>query len=216
MMHYIDIIILLIVVVLLFQRLKQVLGTRPQNIKSTRLSEESAAKIFDIIMQETDKQAKSQVQDITPEEELSPVHKAMLKIPGFNEKQFLNGAKRAFEVIITAFSKADTETLEVLVAPKLAKKFQEILEQRKNDGITAETDLISFSNAEITDIKISKSDTAKITVKFVTEQVNILKNAQDEIIAGDENFVQNITDIWTFERALSSTNPNWILISTKK
>ena len=57
---------------------------------------------------------------------------------------------------------------------------------------------------------------AKITVRFVSEQVNILKNKDGEVIEGDENFIQNITDSWTFERALTSTNPNWLLVSTKK
>lgn len=68
---------------------------------------------------------------------------------------------------------------------------------------------------EITNAKISKSDVAKITVRFVSEQVNILKNKDGEVIEGDENFIQNITDSWTFERALTSTNPNWLLVSTK-
>ena len=117
---------------------------------------------------------------------------------------------------ITAFAKGDIETLEGLVSPKLIKKFQEVLNQRQTDGISAETDLIGFNNAEITDIKINKNNIAKITVKFITEQVNLLKNNKDEVIEGDEHFVQNITDIWTFERCITSTNPNWLLISTKK
>ena len=75
---------------------------------------------------------------------------------------------------------------------------------------------IGFDQAEITAAKISKNDIAKITVKFVSEQVNLLKNKDDEIIEGDENFIQNITDVWTFERCLTSTNPNWLLVSTKK
>ena len=110
----------------------------------------------------------------------------------------------------------DIETLESLVSPKLIKKFQEILHQRKTEGITAETDLISITSAEITNLKITKTNVAKITVKFISEQVNLLKNSNDEVIEGDENFVQNITDIWTFERNITSTNPNWLLTSTKK
>ena len=96
----------------------------------------------------------------------------------------------------------------MLVSKSLLKKFQEIIEKRKAEGITSETDFIGFDDVEITNAKFSKSEVAKITVRFVSEQVNILKNKDGEVIEGDENFIQNITDSWTFERALTSTNPN--------
>lgn len=216
MTAFLDIIILLLIVLLIFSKFKSILGTRPDNVKPTKLSEESAAKIFDIIMQENQRQTNQPIQDITPIDELSPIEQQLQKIPSFNKDSFLNGAKRAFEIIITAFAKADYETLEGLVSSKLYKKFQDITEQRQQDGITAETDLIGFNSAEIVDIKIGKNNIAKISVKFVSEQVNLLKDKDDNLIEGDENFVQTITDVWTFERNLNSTNPNWLLVSTKK
>lgn len=219
MAHLLDIIILLLVVIIIYSKLRSVLGSRPEGTtKATPLSEESAAKIFDIIMEENERNMQSlkKVQDITPLKEQTPLQQELSKIPDFNQEAFLKGAKRAFEIIITAFAKEDTETLESLVSSKLIKKFQEILHQRQTEGISAETDLIGFISAEITNAKISKSNIAKITVKFVSEQVNLLKDKNEKVIEGDENFVQNITDIWTFERALTSTNPNWLLISTRK
>lgn len=216
MTHFLDIIILVLIVVYIFSRLKNALGTRPEHTKGTPLSEESAAKIFDIIMKENERNAKQTPQDITPDTKLSPIEIEMKKIPDFDSNKFIDGAKRAFEIIVTAFSKEDIETLESLVSPKLIKKFQEVLYQRKTEGITSETDLISIISAEITNLKITKNNVAKITVKFVSEQVNLLKNSNDKVIEGDENFVQNITDIWTFERNITSTNPNWLLTSTKK
>lgn len=222
MAAYLDIIILLVVVVLVFSKLKSLLGTRPDNFEQRKISDENAAKIFDMIVKEAEKNAaaearnreKEEVQ--VPEEELSETDKVLAKIPGFNLEKFLTGAERAFEIIISAFSKGDVETLEMLVSKSLLKKFQEIIEKRKAEGITSETDFIGFDDVEITNAKISKSDVAKITVRFVSEQVNILKNKDGEVIEGDENFIQNITDSWTFERALTSTNPNWLLVSTKK
>lgn len=170
-----------------------------------------------MIVKEAEKQQQTAVEkDSVPEENMSDLDKTLVKIPGFNKERFITGAKRAFEIIVTAFSKGDTETLENLVSKSLIKKFQEIIEKRRAEGISAETDLIGFDQAEITAAKISKNDIAKITVKFVSEQVNLLKNKDDEIIEGDENFIQNITDVWTFERRLTSTNPNWLLVSTKK
>ncbi len=213
MAQYFDIIILLIVVVVVFQRLKNVLGSKPDEYTQNQITDENAAKIFDMIIQEAEKSANSQSVE---KEELSGTDKVLSLIPDFNKENFLRGAQRAFEVIVTSFSKGDTQTLEMLVNKTLVKKFKEIIEKRKEEGIVSETDFIGFENTEITDAKISKNDIAKITVKFVSEQVNILKNSKDEVIEGDENFIQNITDVWTFERSLTSTNPNWLLVSTKK
>ena len=183
-MGSLDIIILLVAVILIFQKLRSLLGTRPDTeITRTKISEESAAKIFDMIVKEAEKQQQTAVEkDSVPEENMSDLDKTLVKIPGFNKERFITGAKRAFEIIVTAFSKGDTETLENLVSKSLIKKFQEIIEKRRAEGISAETDLIGFDQAEITAAKISKNDIAKITVKFVSEQVNLLKNKDDEII----------------------------------
>ena len=222
MAAYLDIIILLVVVVLVFSKLKSLLGTRPDNFEQRKISDENAAKIFDMIVKEAEKNAAAEARNMEkeevqgPEEELSEIDKVLAKSPGFNREKFLTGAERAFEIIISAFSKGDVETLEMLVSKSLLKKFQEIIEKRKAEGITSETDFIGFDDVEITNAKISKSEVAKITVRFVSEQVNILKNKDGEVIEGDENFIQNITDSWTFERALTSTNPTWLLVSTKK
>jgi len=225
-MGSLDIIILLVAVVLIFQKLRSLLGTRPdEEITRARISDENAARIFDMIVKEAEKQQTEPLKnvnggDVSPateqSEELSDLDKTLAELPNFDKAQFLTGAKRAFEIIITAFSQGDIETLESLTSPDLTKKFQEIIEQRRHDGITAETDLISFNDVEILSADIGNENIAKITVKFVSEQVNLLRNKDNEVIQGDENFIQNITDVWTFERCLTSTNPNWLLISTKK
>ena len=214
--QYIDIIILLLVVVFILQRLKSVLGTRPEG-ESTKLSEESAAKIFDIIMKEAEKhknqeQSQAEIKDVN----LTETQKTLAQIPNFEENNFLSGAKKAFEIILTAFSKADLETLEMLVNKTIYNKFKDIIEKRKEEGITAELDFIGFDKAEIVDAKINKNNIAKITVEFISQQVNLLKDKEEKIIEGDDQYIQTITDKWTFEKAITSTNPNWILVSTKK
>ena len=224
-MGSLDIIILLVAVVLIFQKLRSLLGTRPdEEVTRIRISDENAARIFDMIAKEAEKQqltARTAAEGFSgtaeeETEELSDTDKILTNIPDFSKERFLTGAKRAFEIIICAFSQSDTETLENLVSPQLIKKFQEIIEDRRAQGITAETDLIGFEQAEIVNADVDEENNAKITVKFVSEQVNLLRNKDNEVIQGDENFIQNITDIWTFERCLTSVNPNWLLVSTKK
>lgn len=226
MSQYLDIIILLVVVVLIFQKLKTLLGTRP-DMEERNIAETKATKLIDIINKELEqteqklseiKKEEPEIQQSTTEEktELSETDKALSLIPNFNKENFINSAKKAFELIVTSFSKGDVKTLEMLVNLKLFKKFQEVINQRQNDGITSETDFIGFDSAEITHAEITKNNIAKITVKFISEQVNLLRNKEGEVIEGDEQYIQNITDVWTFERALTSTSPNWLLASTKK
>lgn len=224
-MTHLDILVLLVVVVLIFQRLRSVLGTRPTiEEKKIRLSKENAEKLYNILKDEADKMQAAEEQskytsaaELVPEgEPLSELDKTLMEIPNFNKAKFLKSAENAFRIITEAFNKGDAETLEMLVNKKLFKKFQQVIEERKQNNLSAETDFIGFDKVEITKAKISADKVAEITVEFVSEQVNILRDAQGTVIEGDENYIQNITDVWTFERAISSTSPNWLLISTKK
>lgn len=222
MMTNLDILVLLVVVVLIFQRLRSLLGTRPAEEKHIRLSRESAEKLYHILKTESEKQeafsSAAEPEEITPVEEkpITEPDKTLQQIPNFEKDRFINSAERVFRITTDAFNNGDAETLEMLLSPKLFKKFREIIDQRRNNGVSAETDFICFDKVEIIKAEITDNQTAKISVEFVSQQVNILRDKDGSVIEGDENYIQNITDVWTFERALNSASPNWILISTKK
>ena len=189
--QYFDILVLLVVVAVIFYRLRGVLGVQP-NIQKRKITDESAAKILDILMKEDEQKQMDTMldnQQNNSDMELSDMDKELLNIPNFDKKRFLNGAKRAFEVIVEAFAKGDVSTLELLVNKNLLKKFQDVIDARKIEGVTAETDFIGFNDAEIVDVKINSDNVAKIIVKFVSEQVNLLKNKQGDVIEGDDKFI---------------------------
>lgn len=217
-----DIIVLLIVVGLIFQRLWKVLGTRPEEGEhKIKLSREGAEKLYDLIKAETEKELKkaaSHAEELTPleTEPLSETEAVLRQIPNFNKEAFLNGAKKAFQVITEAFNRADSETLKMLVSGSIYKKLNEVIKQRRLDAVTAETDFICFDKADIVKAEIDGKNKALISVEFVSEQVNVLRDKDNNIIQGDENYIQNITDVWTFERALDAKTLNWVLVSTKK
>ncbi|MBE6444270.1 MAG: Tim44 domain-containing protein [Alphaproteobacteria bacterium] len=217
-----DIIVLLIVVVLIFQRLWRVLGTRPEvETKKVKLSREGAEKLYNLLKNEAEKELKEAAQNA---EELVPVDSkpfneidaVLVSIPNFNKANFITGAKKAFQVITEAFNKADTETLKMLVSPSILKKMQAVIKQRQDEAIAAETDFICFDKADIIKAKVDSKNNALISVEFVSEQVNVLRDKDNKIIEGDENYIQTITDVWTFERALDAKTLNWVLVSTKK
>lgn len=217
-----DIIVLLIVVVLIFQRLWRALGTRPEvETKKVKLSREGAEKLYNLLKNEAEKELKEAAQNA---EELVPVDSkplneidaVLVSIPNFNKANFLTGAKKAFQVITEAFNKADTETLKMLVSPSILKKMQAVIKQRQDEAIAAETDFICFDKADIVKAKVDNKNNALVSVEFVSEQVNVLRDKDNKIIEGDENYIQTITDVWTFERALDAKTLNWVLVSTKK
>jgi predicted lipid-binding transport protein (Tim44 family) len=76
--------------------------------------------------------------------------------------------------------------------------------------------LINFVETDVEAVNFVADDKVNVVVKFVSEQVNLLKDAQGEVLEGDENYVQKISDIWTFEKSLNPKINNWVLCSTKK
>ncbi len=132
-----------------------------------------------------------------------------------NKEIFLNGAKKVFELILSAFNQGDLTPVRELMSKKVFDAFNQVIENRRADNITSEVDFICFDKSEIKDVKNLKN-TIKVVVEFVSEQVSILKNKDGEVIEGDENFVQKITDMWTFERPKNAKNNIWTLVSTKK
>ena len=132
-----------------------------------------------------------------------------------NKEIFLNGARRVFELVLGAFSKGDLSPVRELMSKKVYDAFNQVINERKSEELSSEVDFICFEKSEIKEVKKLKN-TMKIVVEFVSEQVNLLKNKNGEVIEGDENFVQKITDMWTFERPLNAKNNIWTLVSTKK
>jgi len=208
-MAYLDIIFWLFVALVIFVRLRRLLGTRPEGEKVIVLSKDKVKEIIDVLEKETKDKAPV---EIVP---LEGVDAVLAQIPDFKKEVFLKGATRAFEIIVTAFAEADIETLGALTTKRIFKKFVDIIEERNHLKQTAETDVISVKAVEISDAKLLKTQ-AKIVVHFVSEQVNLLKNNKGEVIQGDENFVQTIDDFWTFERDLNKMSNIWLLSSTKK
>jgi len=223
-MTNLDIIILLAVVVLIFRKLFSLLGSSPNNQQRVHLSKDSAEKLYNILMKEAaaQKQQAAQEEKTTElvaeqdEAEMSDLDKALRQIPHFNKEKFLTAAQNAFQIITEAFNKGDVETLEMLVSKNILKKFRDVIEKREKEHLSTETEFICFDKAQIVNADITDKGTARLSVEFVSEQINVLRDAENNVIEGDENYIQNITDVWTFEKALTSTTPNWILISTKK
>ena len=212
MSGYLDIIFLLVLVVVIFSKLKSVLGSGAEETKIIMVSKEQFEKAYKEMKKDTVEDVRKKV-DL---DKLSPLDRELIKIPNFDKSLFIKGAQRAFEAILISFSKGDSKALEKLVNKELMKKIESVIEERKENGIVSETDLIGFIETEVESVNFVDDNKVNIVVKFVSEQVNLLKNKEGEVIEGDENYVQTISDVWTFEKNMNSKINNWLLCSTKK
>ena len=56
--------------------------------------------------------------------------------------------------------------------------------------------------------------TAQVTVRLVSEQINVLRAHDGSIVDGDPEHPIEKTDFWTFARDTRSNDPNWVLVAT--
>ena len=153
-----------------------------------------------------------------PEDADTPLAAGLTQIKladrSFDKKTFLAGARAAFEMVIGAYAAGDTKTLRPLLANDVFDDFAGAMKQREDAKETLETTLIGITSADIIEAEL-RQKTAFITVKFVSEQVNVTRDAEGRIIDGDPNHVAKVTDIWTFARNTRSRDPNWALVATR-
>lgn len=131
----------------------------------------------------------------------------------FDSNQFAEGARMAFEMIVAAFASGDKKTLEPLLADEVYANFQEAIDEREAKNEVLETTLVGIQESEVIEASVQEK-TAYVTVKFVSEQINVTRGADGEVVDGDPSHVARITDIWTFGRNVRSRDPNWELVAT--
>ena len=131
------------------------------------------------------------------------------------QKYFLEGAKIAYETIITDFSDSDNKLIasKPLLGKKIYDQFKEALLERENKGYFAEITFIGIKTAVIkTHKKIE--DRFEVTVDFVSEIITCIKDKDKKIISGDSEKIKTVYDTWVFSKDIKSSNPNWLLIDT--
>ncbi len=134
--------------------------------------------------------------------------------PSFDTGAFLDGARTAYEMIITAFGKGDLDTLRALLSDEVYDNFARAIREREAANHTLESTLVGIDSAEVIEARM-EGTTAFVTVKYVSEQVNATRDEAGHVIDGDPNTVVTVTDIWTFARDTTSSDPNWTLVATR-
>ena len=131
------------------------------------------------------------------------------------QKDFLKGARIAYETIITDFSDGDNKLIasKPLLSKKIHDQFKEALSDRDNKGHFAEITFIGINSAVIKNHK-KIEDSLEVTVDFVSEIITCIKDKEKIIISGNAEKTKTVYDTWVFSKDIKSDNPNWLLIDT--
>ncbi len=134
--------------------------------------------------------------------------------PGFEPVAFTAGARAAFTSIVEAFARGDTSTLRPLLDGATFASFEAAIRGRAERKEKAETTLIGFEASDVAAAEMQGTHAA-VTVRFVSEQINVVRNEEGQIVDGNPNEVQKVVDLWTFRRDTKSSDPNWQLVKTE-
>ena len=191
--EYIDIILLAMIAGFIFLRLRGILGKRTG-------FEGKAPSQFEKVLNNIQAEKKTTIKENFDEE---------------SQREFLKGAKIAYETIITDFSDNDNKLVasKPLLSKKIYDQFEEALRERNKRGHFAEITFIGVNSAKIKEHK--KIDKIlNVTVDFVSEVITCIKDKNKKVISGDPEKIKKIYDTWVFSRDTTSRNPNWQLVDT--
>jgi predicted lipid-binding transport protein (Tim44 family) len=222
--QFLDIILFAAVAAFLVLRLRGVLGRRNGNERSPKYdpfrkrgAEESGE---DKVIALPERKASTETQDAEKAAEGAEagslehgLTQIQLADRNFEPESFIGGAKVAFEMIVTAFAGGDTKTLRPLLSNDVFEDFSGAIKARLDNQETLESTLVGISEAEIIEAEL-QGKTAFVTIKFVSEQINVTRNAAGDVVDGNPGGVSTVTDIWTFARNTRSRDPNWTLVAT--
>ncbi len=131
----------------------------------------------------------------------------------FRVKDFLKGARMAFEMVIEAYAKGDKATLRQLLSAELLKDFQQALKEREQADEREEVTLISIDDAHITDASL-QGQKARLSVMFQSQQMVSVLGKDGKRLPGQSPAMETVEDVWVFERDVRSADPKWTLVQT--
>jgi predicted lipid-binding transport protein (Tim44 family) len=134
--------------------------------------------------------------------------------PTFDPREFLNGARSAYEMIVMAFAQGDRRTLKDLLSPEVYEGFESAIKDRESRNEKVETQFVSIDKADYSDALL-RVKSAQVTVRFLSKLITTTRDAGGAVIDGNPEKVTDVTDIWTFSRDVTSRDPNWRLVATE-
>ena len=134
--------------------------------------------------------------------------------PAFTPRSFVEGAKMAYEMVVDGFAKGDKVSLKNLLSKEVFDGFARAIDEREAQGQRVESRFVGIDSATIQAAALVGKK-ASITMEFVSELITATYDKAGEVVDGDPKQIREVTDVWTFERDVTSRNPNWKLVATQ-
>ena len=218
--QYLDLIFFGIVAVFVILRLRSVLGKRTGNERRRDPFASAPAKDQPVAARAPN----APIPDIAAKPAIggpivgTPVASGVARIraadPNFDEGHFIAGARAAFEMIVGAYAAGDAGALRPLLSDEVFANFNRAIEERQKNGHTLSTTLVGIRSAEVIEADLQNRN-AVVTVKIVSDQINVTRDGEGKVVEGDPAAVTTVTDIWTFSRNTRARDPNWALVATR-
>lgn len=217
----------LVAAVLIFIQLRSVLGRRTGNEKppfdpySTRDEAKAPAEDGKVVTlprrngQESEDRF-TEVDAYTPVGSgLNDQLRAVVRLdPSFEPKEFLGGARMAYEMIVAAFAEGDRKSLKGLLSAEVYEGFDAAISEREKAGESMKSTFVGIDKADIIQAAVKGSE-VQITVRILSQLISATFDRDGKVVDGDPENVAEVNDVWTFARDSRSRDPNWKLIATE-
>ncbi len=148
----------------------------------------------------------------------TPVNAELRRIrdadPSFDVAEFVDGAKIAYEMIVTAFADGDRQVLRNLLSADVYQGFEAAIAGREERGERMQSSFVGIDDAKIVSAEL-KDREALVTVRIVSQLISAVVKPSGEVVEGDPETVVEVRDVWTFARDTRSRDPNWKLVETE-
>lgn len=135
--------------------------------------------------------------------------------PSFTPKSFLDGAKQAYEMVVTAYAAGDRQTLRNLLDKDVFEGFQRAIAEREAAGQSVDFTFVGLPKVEISEAEYDKKNVL-VTVRFHAEVVSATRDKDGNLVDGNADQVETVADEWTFARNPKSRDPNWKVVTTSQ
>ncbi len=200
--------ILFLIAVVGFIRLRMILGRRTGNEDPLRQNKYASRVSADIESLTKPKEKKS----LKTKEDILLFLSS--EIPGFSSESFVDGASNAYEMILKNYADGNLKTIKNIISKDVYDGFNEAIKERKNKNKQLVNELIAFDKSDIIDAKIERKNVL-LTVEFYSRIITYVLDENDQIIEGSKDNPISVIDQWTFKKALKDKSPSWQLISTQ-
>tara|TARA_R100001143_G_C3298063_1_gene104313 strand:+ start:31 stop:633 length:603 start_codon:yes stop_codon:yes gene_type:complete len=127
---------------------------------------------------------------------------------------FLDGARKAYALVVEGFAKGDRDALRPLLTPKVYSRYEKAIADRESRDQTTVTEIDRIAESEILESQ-QDGQVFSVKVRFKADISTETKDKDGQRVSGDLTRLNTVEEIWTFEKDAGSRDPNWKLAGVR-